>query len=94
MKTTDGKDSEGTLADEGTRQRILPDSDTKKRAKESFFFFFAPPIQERQKDNIVINLSSRPLTSIERKVLNFGLSFVPTPGYNSFRSRIDLFKLT
>lgn len=30
---------------------------------------------------------------LEEKVLNLGFGFVPTPSYNVFRTRVDLFKL-
>lgn len=39
------------------------------------------------------NLSSVPLSSQEKKVLGYGLGFVPTPKYNALRTRIDIFRL-
>lgn len=40
-----------------------------------------------------MNLSSHSLTTMERSVLKLGLGFVMTPKYDSFQTRIDLFKL-
>lgn len=40
-----------------------------------------------------MNLSSKQLTPEMIKVLSLGLGFVPTPSYNPFRTRVDIFKL-
>lgn len=51
-----------------------------------------PPAQGEKK-TLVHNLSSLDLTTQEEKVLGYGLSFVPTPRYNAFKTRVDMFKL-
>lgn len=51
-----------------------------------------PPAQGEKK-TLVHNLSSLDLTTQEDKVLGYGLSFVPTPRYNAFKTRVDMFKL-
>lgn len=43
-------------------------------------------------DNIV-NLSSRTFSSQELGILQLGLSFFPTPLYDPFKTRVDLYKL-
>lgn len=53
------------------------------------FFSDAPPT-EREKESIIINLSSKPVSPTPLTVLNYGLGFVPTPPYNPFHTRVDL----
>lgn len=57
-------------------------------------FFPAVPLSTGQAEDIVVNLSSRSLSQEEHGILNLGLGYVPTPRYNAFRTRVDLFKFT
>lgn len=56
------------------------------------FFSEAPPSAGEEK-SIVVNLSSKVLPPGVEKSLGLGLGFVPTPAYNAFHTRVDLFKL-
>lgn len=44
-------------------------------------------------ENLVFNLSSKYLSEETMRVLNLGLSVVPTPVYNPFHMCIDLYRL-
>lgn len=87
IDTTD-EDSTETSADEGTSQRRPPDE-----AKSMGEFFSDASAPQRQEETLICNLSMESLTPSEEKVLNYGLGFVPTLGYNAFRTQIDFFKL-
>lgn len=56
---------------------------------------FRLPLIEQQAptDSLVVNLSNRVLTPWEEAILQLGTGFVPNPGYDTFRTRVDLFKL-
>lgn len=41
----------------------------------------------------IFNLSTRRLSTLEEKVLNLGFGYIPTPKYNAFKTRVNLFKL-
>lgn len=46
-----------------------------------------------EKQDIVVNLSARTLTSLELRVLNKGMGFVPIPKYRPFDIQLDIYKL-
>lgn len=48
---------------------------------------------EWEAESIIINLSSKSIPPAALSALNYGLGFVPTPSYNPFHTRVDLFRL-
>lgn len=44
-------------------------------------------------ESLVVNLLDHMLTPQEETLLQLGTGFVPTPGYDAFRTKVDLFKL-
>lgn len=73
-------------------QPLDQNNPTKKGKRQQKYFFSEGPLS-REKETLVVNLSSRILNTAEEAVLSRGLGFVMTPVYKPFNTQIDLFKL-